>query len=395
MSEYCFILYHIGMFKTGFLFVLIVASSVCDSKIITVRDIFIDTASIGKNTKIKTMVSEGTEVIVKGFRSSSWYQVFEKDESKGYIQPDCVSLNGANLVTTKVCPLRSEPTVLVPSLSTLPVAKEFKKFFLKTVSEHEISVNGTLQWVSSSLLKFVPETLSDQEIFELASIEEVVNLKKENAIISPYIDNGMYVSTALGVFMSYDGKKWYRLKKLETRKYEIAITQEGWLLADNFVSKDYGRSFSEFFPSYAFPYKDAYVKSIIVSPQGNNSVYLTFATRSDQGNITLFIMTKIEDGWKRIYPTVDGKITNVPVEDTITSVLNFINNKWMSTNKYSKKKKLELEDINISGNGSNRTVALVLRSSTSKVAKDYQVVLSLDYLMDSGWKIVDEKWRFI
>ncbi|MEI6093155.1 MAG: SH3 domain-containing protein [bacterium] len=383
------------MFKVACFFAVIFNTCICDAKIITVRDIFVESASIDKNTKIKTMVPEGTDVIIKGFRTSSWYQLFDKDGVKGYIQPDCVSLIGSNLSTTKVCPLRSEPTDSVPSLSTIPLAKEFKKFSLKTVSEHEILVDGALQWVNSSLLKFIPETLSDKEIFESASIEEVINLKKENAVVSPYIDNGMYVSTALGVFMSYDGKKWYRLKKLEAKKYEIAVTQEGYLLADNFVSKDYGRSFYEFFPSYAFPYKDAYVKSIIVSPQGNNSIYLTFSTRSDQSNITLFIMSKIEDGWKRIYPTVDGKIVNVPVEDTITSVLNFINNKWMKTNKYSKNKKLELEDINISGNGSNRTVALVLRSTGFKASKDYQVVLSLDYLMDTGWKIVDEKWRFI
>jgi hypothetical protein len=122
---------------------------------------------------------------------------------------------------------------------------------------------------------------------------------------------------------------------------------------------------------------------------------MTFSTSTDSSSITLFILNRMEDGWKKIYPTVDGKVTSVPVEDTMTSILNFINNKWMSANKYSKKRKLELEDINISGSGSNRTVSLVLRTSNSKVAKDYQVVLSLDYLMDKGWKVVDEKWRFI
>ncbi|MCX6112809.1 MAG: SH3 domain-containing protein [Proteobacteria bacterium] len=370
-------------------------SSVSYAKIVTVRDIFIDSASIDKNTKIKTMIPEGTEVVVEGTKTSSWYQVFEGDNSKGYVQPDCVSLKGANLAITKICPLRSEPTETIPSVSTLAFGKEFKKFSLKTVSEQQIAFNGNLKWINSSLLKFIPEGLSDAELFEPAPIEEVVNLKKENAIISQYIDKTMYVSTALGVFMSYDAKKWYRIKKLESRKYEIAITQDGWLLADNLASRDYGKSFSEFFPSYAFPYKDSYVKSIMTSPQGNNAVYLTFSTRSDSSNITLFVLNRIEDGWKRIYPTVDGKVMSVPVEDTITSILNFINNKWINTNKYSKKRKLELEDINITGNGSKRTVSLGLRTSSSKVSKDYQVVLSLDYLMDGGWKIVDEKWRFI
>ena len=304
-------------------------------------------------------------------------------------------MKGANLAIIKVCPLRSEPTESVPSTSTLPVGKEFRKFSLRTVSEHEVRIDGISKWLSSSLLKFVPEGMGDAEFFESVPIEEVVNLKKENSIISPYLDKTMYVSTVLGVFTSYDAKNWYRIKKLENRKYEIAVTQDGWLLADNLVSKDYSRSFSEFFPSFAFPYKDSYVKSVMVSPQGNNSVYLTFSSASDPSGITLFILNKVEDGWKKIYPTVDGKVASIPVEDTITSVLNFINNKWMSSNKYSKKRKLELEDINITGNGSTRTVSLVLRTSNSSVSKDYQVVLSLDYSMDKGWKIVDEKWRFI
>ena len=383
------------MSKLVYVFVLFIVSQVSYAKIVTVRDIFIDSASIDKNNKIKMMIPEGTEVVVEGTNTSSWYQVFEDDKSKGYIQPECVSLKGSNLAITKICPLRSEPNETTPSVSTLSVGKEFKKFSLKTVSEQQIAYSGNLKWINSSLLKFIPEGLSDTEIFETVPIEEVVNLKKETSVISPYIDKTMYVSTALGVFMSYDGKKWYRIKKLESRKYEISVTQDGWLLSDNLVSRDYGKSFSEFFPSYAFPYKDAFVKSIIVSPQGNNAVYLTFATKSDPGNITLFILNRIEDGWKRIYPTVDGKIPNVPVEDTITSVLNFINNKWMSTNKYSGKRKLELEDINITGTGSKRTVSLVLRTVSSKVSKDYQVVLSLDYSTGSGWKIIDEKWRFI
>ena len=383
------------MSKFVYIFVLCIASQVSFAKIVTVRDIFIDSASIDKNTKIKTMIPEGTEVVVEGTNTTSWYQVFEDDKSKGYIQPECVSIKGANLAITKICPLRSEPTETTPSVSTLTIGKEFKKFLLKTISEQQIVFNGNLKWINSSLLKFIPEGLSDTETFETAPIEEVVNLKKETSVISPYIDKTMYVSTALGVFMSYDGKKWYRIKKLESRKYEISVTQDGWFLADNLVSKDYGKNFSEFFPSYAFPYKDAFVKSIIVSPQGNNAVYLTFSTRSDSANITLFILNRIEDGWKRIYPTVDGKIPNVPVEDTITSVLNFINNKWMSTNKYSGKRKLELEDINITGTGSKRTVSLVLRTASSKVSKDYQVVLSLDYSTGSGWNIIDEKWRFI
>jgi hypothetical protein len=369
--------------------------SAVQAKVVTTRDVFMDSASVDKNTKIKTLVPAGTEVVVTGTRTSTWYQLFEKNSSMGYVLPECVSLKGSNLAITKVCPLRLEPSEAVPSAVTLSPGKEFRKFSLKSVAEHEASWSGNSKWMNSSLLQFVPDALTDTELFEPAPIEEVVNLKKENALISPYLDKAMYVSTVLGVFMSYDGKSWYRIKKLESRKYETAVTQEGWLIADNLVSRDFGKSFAEFFPSYAFPYKESYVKSIIVSPQGNSSVYMTFSTKTDTSNITLFILNRVEDGWKKIYPTVDGKVTSVPVEDTMTSILNFINNKWMTSNKYSKKRKLELEDINISGAGSNRTVALVLRTSNSKVAKDYQVVLSLDYLMDKGWKVVDEKWRFI
>ncbi|MFH1224008.1 MAG: hypothetical protein V1647_06680, partial [Pseudomonadota bacterium] len=176
----------------------------------------------------------------------------------------------------------------------------------------------------------------------------------------------------------------------------ISVTQEGWLLCDNFVSKDFGRNFTEFFPSYAFPYKDSFVKSILVSPQGGNSIYLTFASQASQSDITLFVLADVNQGWKKVYPTVNGKVITIPVEDTMTSVLNFVNNRWLRSNKFSKKYKLDLEDIEIGGTGAARTATMLVKTvSTRNKTQDYNVIVYLNYSDNKGWAVSDEEWRLI
>lgn len=361
-----------------------------NAEIVTSSDILIK----GDGSNEAVSLKAGTEAFIKDTRISMWYHLNDKG-LEGFIEPECIGTKGTDLVLLKACPVYPEASSSLKPLTTAKTGIVLKNFKIHNEVEHNVVINGKPFWLSSSVLRFVHQGLDDTELYEPVSIQEIIHLKKENPIISPYIDKTMYVSTLLGVFMSVDAKKWYRIKKLEPQKYEIALTPDGWLVADNLFSKDQGRSFGEFFPAYAFPYKDTYVKSVMVSPQGNNSIYITFATSTDPSNITLFVLGKIEDGWKRIYPTADGKVFTVPVEDTVTSILGFINNKWLRVNKNTKNKKVDLDDISVSGTGNKRTVSILLRSFEKTAVKDYQVLLSLDYTVGSGWKVREEKWRFI
>lgn len=365
---------------------LFILPAFLNAKIVTVKDVDVATGVV---------VPASSEVLVMGERTSAWYEVFENKKSLGFLFHDCVSIQGNDLSTVKECGIRKEPLETAEIYRTVPKDKTFSKFVVYTSSLSNIMYNGKPYWISSNLLKFEHEAMNVDR-FDPVEIGTMVKLKKEKIYISPYLDKAMYVSTELGVFTSTDGKKWYRIKKLEPKKYEIAVTQEGWLIADNLVSKDFGRNFTEFFPSYAFPYKDSFVKSILVSPQGGNSIYLTFSTVSDRSNITLFVLADVNQGWKRVYPTEDGKVITVPVEDTMTSILGFVNNNWLGANKYSKKYKLNIEDIDVSGAGPSRTATILIKAvSKGKKTQDYNVVLSLDYSHSKGWVISDEKWRII
>jgi len=375
------------MLMRSFLAVLLVAASLpLQAKVSFIKDVNVGDKKIPKTS----------DVIVTSTEASNWYQLFDNNKKlKGFVRSDCVSIQGKDLLMSKTCDLKKDPYEAAEGSDAAIQGSKYKYFNLTKSSQSSVMFNGQIYKVPSEVLKYSQDD-TDSSKYEPASIEQVVNLKKEKTFVSPYIDKTIYVSSSVGVFASFNGRKWFRLKKLDKKKYEIGVTEEGWLIADNMVSKDYGRSFSEFFPSHAYPYKDAYVKSVVVSPQGGNSIYLTFSTPIDPSEITLFVMSETNSGWKRIYPTVDGKVVTVPAEDSITSILSFVNNKWMPTTKYSKNHKLDLEDIEVAGQGRSRSVTMLIKvHSDVKKSRDYHVALSLDYVAEQGWIVKDEKWRFI
>ena len=221
-------------------------------------------------------IPKAAEVIVTSTEATNWYQLFDNNKKlKGFVKSDCVSIQGKDLLMSRTCDLKQEPYDTSVGVGSAVQGAKYRYFTLSKASESNVMFNGLIYKVPSDVLKYSQDD-TDTSKYEEASIEQVVKLKKEKMFVSPYIDKTIYVSTSVGVFASFNGRKWFRLKKLDKKKYEIGVTEEGWLLADNMVSKDYGRSFSEFFPSHAYPYKDAYVKSIVVSPQGGNSIYLTY-----------------------------------------------------------------------------------------------------------------------
>ena len=359
------------MFLTFFLSILLFSQSYAEIR--TNKDYTVD----------GTIIPANSDVLVLGTKTTMWYELYEGKKSVGSVQQDCVSIQGEFLVLTKSCQTK------------YGVGHRFKKFFISNKSQSQIMFAGKQYDIPSELLSFVRPSNMDPESYEPVSIEVVIKLKKENVIVSSYIDRTMYVSTILGVFTSLDGKKWYRLKKLEQRKYEIAVTQEGWIIADTLVSRDFGKSFEEFFPSFAEPYKDAYVKGILISPQGVNAIYITFSSKLDPSDMTLYMLVSLEQGWRKIYPVADEASVTVPAEGSLSSILKFINNKWLKNNKYSKRGRVDIEEIDVAGTGSSRTVSMMVSTYINGVEKDHHVSLSLIYEIKKGWSVVKEKWSFI
>ncbi len=345
-------------------------------------------------TASNKLIPADSDVLLLGTKNSVWYELFDGRKSAGFVQQDCVNIQGEFLVLGKECSVYSKPMdgTFQAKYSS---GRRFKNFLLVNNSESEIMFASQKYTIPSDMLRFVRPTQMDKESYDLVSIEAVVKLKRENVLISPYIDKTMYVSAMLGVFTSLDGKTWYRLKKLDLRKYAIAVTKEGWLVADTMVSKDFGKNFEEFFPSFAEPYKDAYVKGILVSPQGVDAIYLTFSSKTSPGNMTLYMLVSPEQGWRKIYPATDGAAITVPAEDTLSSVLKFINNKWLKNNKYSQKGRVDIEDIDVGGIGSSRTVSMMVTTAIEGKKKNYHVSLSVNYDLVRGWSIKQEKWSFI
>ena len=341
----------------------------------------------------QTKIPAGSDIILLGTDTGVRYQLLDSKRSVGFVTQDCVSIQGEFVILGKDCPIYDTASSQL-SNNTISAGRRFKQFLLVNTSTSKIMYGGKRYEVPSDILRFVMPSTLNAESYDPVSIEAVVKLSKEKAVVSPYIDKAMYVSTQLGVFASFDAKKWYRLKKLEARKYEIAVTQDGWLVADTLVSRDFGRNFEEFFPSYALPYKDTSVKGILISPHGVNAVYLTLSSTASPSDITLYMLTSQELGWRKIYPAVDGSMVTVPVEDTFTSILKFINNKWLKAGKHPKKGKVDIEDIELGGKGAERNVSIMV-TTVDKEKKNYHVSLQLSYTISDGWKVLDEKWSLI
>ena len=95
--------------------------------------------------------------------------------------------------------------------------------------------------------------------------------------------------------------------------------------------------------------------------------------------MSLFVVNDVKSGWKRIYPTIDGKILTIPVEDTMTSILRFVNSRIHKSAKPPIKGEIEVVDISIQGESKNRVATLVTKVSSNKRMKKYLTTLTLEY----------------
>ncbi|MBN1113860.1 MAG: hypothetical protein JXA66_00825 [Oligoflexia bacterium] len=368
-----------------FMIVMVCLQQAAMTKVVTAQDINID----------GNLIKKGSSLDVNDYRQDNWYQLFRDKKATGFVSEQCTEIKNTVLFITRDCPVFAAVDVLNPVRSGIAGKKDSYDFFVfYSRLLTQVVINGNEHWLPVKLLKFEPDENPSAALYELAPIDIIIKLRKENVLLSRAIDKAMYVSTEQGVFVSFNGKKWFRLKKLEKRKYEINVTCRGHLLADNLISRDYGKSFTEFFPSYAFPYKDAFVKNLMVSPHGKDSVYLTFSSYSNPNDMTLFVLNRVEDGWKRIFPTIGDEIFVVPVEDTMTSVLRFVY-KWINKAGHPYKGRIDIEDISIQGERSRRTATLLLKVTNHGKVSRFHTILKLSFSGDRGWTSLDEQWRYL
>jgi hypothetical protein len=389
--------YYYANFLTMFNLLLLLSLICAYPKIETTRDVFIEF----ETTKgIRSMLPSGTPVEMTDTRLSQWYELFEDKKSLGFVPADYVKVDSSGLTTTKETPLKARAEATIPGVKLLPKGKTYKFFTMLTSAEHRIKYKNQYAWLPSDTLKFIHDEIIEKNLFEAVPIGEIVKLKQEKINVSPALDKTMYIA-ASGVYLSYNGREWYRITRFQYDKHAIAVTTQGYLLVDNLISKDYGKTFQEFFPAYAFPYEDSYIKNIMTSAQENGAVYISFSAGSNPNLISLYVLGNSEAGWKRIYPTIEGAVITVPMEDTMTSVLKFVNLWLIRVQSQAKAKStavrgnLELEDISVQGIGRDRTATLVLKTGSQSNVKKYLTTLSLRYEAEKGWQITDEKWRHI
>lgn len=361
-----------------------------DCKIIINEDIFVE-SSLAEDLN-KSILPKNSEVFVLNSRINTWYEL---KKEKGFVESNCAEARLYKLCFVNDCKIRKNTSNSSAVLSTILKGECVDSFLVVNTKEYEVLFENSKFWVLSDYLSLVREKTNSLKDFEPVSFSTIYKLNPKETIVSPFIDKTVYISTLVGVFISHDSKKWYRLKNLDDRKYQIVVTKDGYLIADNLISKDYGKTFTDFFPIYAFPYYDTIVKKIMIS-DNENSIYITFASKSNDKDMTLFMKNIKDDFWVKVYPSIDGEnIVKIPIINIKESIISFIKTNWMLSNKRYNKTNLVNFDIDNFGNDFIATMILDSHDYNQKTVMKHQVVLLLNFSYDKGWAVKDEKWRFI
>jgi len=336
-----------------------------------------------ENLKIEDIeIKKDSTLIILETKLETWYEIFDAKKSIGFASSACASVDLTGLVLKKSCILYSNPSVSSNPKSLIDEEKVYKIYLVKNIPVLYVAYKDKKFYLNYTSVYIDPE---QQKNLVKIPIENVVKMNKDKIYISSSFDKTMYFTSSQGLFMSYNGKDWYFNSTLDKKKYEIAITEKGWIIADNLYSTDYGINFSEIFPKYAFPVKDAYVKNILASPTAKSDLYLTFSSKKDSSQMILYVLNteKIEEGWKRVYPNIDGSLQIVKVDDSFTSIVNFISNYLIK-----QKKIYEIQDVNIKENENSWDASLLLTSKKDK----YIVNMNLVYNLSKSWQILKETW---
>lgn len=360
-----------------------------NSSVYTKADIFVDAFSLKKDT-VKALIPKETEVKIDEIKSKRWYEVFEDGISIGYVLNSCVKTSFREILFYKNCELRSEPDESLASIKSIKKGTKFSEFKIKDVNYYRVNYKNKLLWLKENKLKLVTLPIVSSDELNKVTFKEFLENKRIKTFVSSFLDKTVYVLTNNGIFLSYDSKNWFKVKRFKSKNHALEIDRNGVLYIDNYVSSDYGRTFQEIFPSYAFPYKNTFIRNLMISPQDKDSIYLTFASKEDQDNITMFVLDKGKKVWKKVYPSIDGaKYITVPAEDSSVSVLKFLNEKWI--NKIDKTN--HLQNLSISSSCGQVKTKMLVRDKKEKTKHEVTMILKYDNL--EGLKVIKEVWRVI
>jgi len=330
-------------------------------------------------------IKKDTSLVVLDNKIEEWYELYEAKKNIGFVSSACVEHKNSKIILKKACAIYSMPDSTSSIKSLNNEDKFFSIYLIKNIPLIYVAYKDKKFWINSNKVYIDP---SNQENLIKVPIEKIVKMNKDKIYTSNSFDRTMYFSSKQGLFISYNGKDWYYNKSLAKKKYEIAIADNGWVIVDNLYSKDYGINFSEIFPQYAFPFKNTYVRSIIASPQAKKDLYLTFSSGDDHNLMALYILNieKLDEGWKRVYPNIDGKLNIVKVDDSFKSIVNFLSNYIAKKNKT-----YEIQDININQKDTNWLTNVLVYSKKDK----FIVNFILKYNLELAWQIEKETWNKI
>jgi uncharacterized protein YgiM (DUF1202 family) len=373
------------------LFFILFFSFNLNSNVYTKTDVFVDAFNLNKKNTLKALIPKNTKLSVKEIKNKRWYEVFENKKSLGYVENDCVKTSFREILFYKNCELKSEPDESFASIKTIKKGTKFTEFKIKDTNYYKVKYKNKFVWLKENKLKLIiiPE-INSKELTSVA-FKDFLKHKRIKTKVSPFLDKTVYVTTDKGIFLSYDSKKWFKIKRFKSKNHVLEIDKKGYLYIDNYISMDYGKTFKEIFPSYAFPYKNTFIRSLMISPQDKDSIYLTFASKEDQDNITMFVLDKDKKVWKKVYPSVDGKkYVTVPAEDSSISVLKFLNEKWIK--KINNADHLQNLSVYNSDDGKIKTRMLI---NNKKEKTKHEVTMVLGYDISKGLKVIKEIWRVI
>lgn len=323
------------------------------------------------------LIPRDHDLIILNSKLISWYKLYEEKSILGYVDKKCTNISSKGIIVLENCIIFKKPNESSDVVSILKKDKTYTIYKDIEILFLNLSYKGIKFWINSSKVYIEPKDISE---LQKVDIEKIVKINDKKIYTSKNFDKTMYFSSYNGLYISYNGKDWYKNESLKEKKYEITITKQGWVIADNLYSKDFGITFSELYPEYAFPFKETYVKSVIASPQSEFDIYMTFSSYKNNDKIALFVINtkNINDGWKKIYPNKDNKLISIKVEDTFTSVLNYSNN-YIS----KKYKSFEINDISIKKDNNKYYVDLLLSNNKNELI----LILELAYNIETGWEI--------
>lgn len=257
----------------------------------TNKDIFAESI----NTKTKKFIPANTRLRLLNQKINKWFKIFE--QTTFYIEANCVEIEKNILKLKKVCAKYKKPYSNLHSFGSLNGTESFEYFSSIIVPQYEVKYNKEILIIEAKYLKF--KLNFDKKHYEKIPIATVSKIKTK-VISSKNIDKTSYMATQYGILISQNSKDWYRILNFKNKKYKIAITDEGCLLANTLYSCDFGKTVKDLFPPYAIFGQKLSFNELLYSPNGMGLIFLSFLKKPSTRHT--YIYSKSTQLWERIHP---------------------------------------------------------------------------------------------